>query len=98
MGKVIAPDPERVASAEPQEVPPFGVFPRPLKDDPRSEAEWKEIIDAGAPLKIVEARSNKIPSEDEKAAIAKEEPQGAEASEENPPATDAEATAEEEVE
>jgi hypothetical protein len=90
VAKVIAPDPDKVASGEPQEVAGFGVFPRRLADDDRTEAEWEELIEQhNLPLRIVDSRSNKVPTVEEKAQIAQQPPPVAES--EAPPISDADA-------
>ncbi len=53
MGKMVIPDPDKVASCEPQEIPGYGIVPVALASSFRSEEEWKAAIKAGVPVKIV---------------------------------------------
>jgi len=80
MSKVIAPDPDTVATREPQEVAGWGVFPVPLDGSGRTEAEWREAIkEHNLPLVVVDAKRSPFPSLDDRAAAARS------AADESPP-------------
>jgi hypothetical protein len=51
--KLVIPDPDRVGSSAPQEIPGFGVVPATLEALGLSEAAVKEAIKAGVPVKLV---------------------------------------------
>lgn len=70
MSKLVAPDPAVIATREPQEIPPYGTFPMLLSESGRTEAEWRALIKAGAPLVVVDAAKCETPTLADKAKIA----------------------------
>lgn len=55
---MVIPDPDKVTSSAPQEIPDVGVFPQPVAESGRTKAEWEKLIkETGAPLVVKDVRS-----------------------------------------
>jgi hypothetical protein len=55
---MVIPDPDQVASGDPQEIPGVGVFPVAVADTGKSKAEWEKQIKAEKlPLVVKDVRS-----------------------------------------
>jgi hypothetical protein len=55
---MVIPDPDKVTSMDPQEIPDLGVFPIAVSDTGRTRQEWEKLIkQTKAPLVVRDVRS-----------------------------------------